>query len=629
MVRRGLIVRFGVVGSVLTTLVAGCAGEPRNDVDPPDTDLISVFYPVDGVVRGLGLPGAVPSNVDRIYVRAHPTSTLSCSPVNEDGSFEFRVVAVDNDILEMTGAFGSQCDERGAPSFVRVPISPLPPVDFVCCHGGGSNGTCQSITAFENGDACPDEQTGVPTCTFDQDCGSLEGEKLLINEGQITVSPPNESGTVTIEGVVEYENALVRVQNLKLSPLGYETRLTRRATIANDKGQFRFENFVAAGDDELAVQIQDLNGFRSPAIGKTVPDAPLGGLDIIGVYAYEDLEGDQEGPIAIHVAPYGIDGRGMCPDSGVPDDWICYTGGVTHEMLNIVDVQVVSTNVSPNLTPTPTSSSSPNFEFNTGVIGDVRSGAQDIVIVLDLSEEAAPTFTERQIQIEEVKQFIDRLRSRDRVAAVVMTGYEEGAMVGGGLVRFDARANLKAGLDAYVQTDQAAGSVSGSLEGLVLASKILRDAGSLNGKVVMLVAQPPNQEDEIGDDKPTLFQTRVAAAFEGVLGPVGSTVPVYETHILGLDLVPETGNFTVLNDIVDFTQGRYWSTTTTDPGDLEQTLTDLLQELSGAFVLLYNMDVPCVGKSMTLDITLELALGEQRATSTYRGPVRIQRGCQQ
>ncbi len=44
------------------------------------------------------------------------------------------------------------------------------------------------------------------------------------------------------------------------------------------------------------------------------------------------------------------------------------------------------------------------------------------------------------------------------------------------------------------------------------------------------------------------------------------------------------------------------------------------------------MSVPCgMGvneKSMTLDMTLELAIGgEQRAMSSYRGPIRIQGGC--
>ena len=71
-----------------------------------------------------------------------------------------------------------------------------------------------------------------------------------------------------------------------------------------------------------------------------VPDAELAGLDIVGVYAFEDLGGGELGPLILHLRPFGIDGRGMCPDREGPPAPVCYTGGIDHSMVTITRQQI-------------------------------------------------------------------------------------------------------------------------------------------------------------------------------------------------------------------------------------------------------------------------------------------------
>ncbi len=624
---------FGAVAGLGVLLLAGCSGSPKNDIDPPDLDLVSVFYPVDGLVLGFGEPGAAPEGVDHVAVQAYPTSTGACAEVEDDGSFQFSVVAIDNDVLEVTGALGTGCGVRGAPAFTRVPASPLPPVDYVCCF---PTGTCQSKQNNDDGMPCPEAATGVATCEEDTHCGVLEGEYLDLEPEQIIVSSPDASGRVSIEGRVGYPGALVRVRNLGLSPLGLPSPDGRHATITDQNGNFSLTRVPASGDDELSVQVQDLNGFRSPPIGKRVPDAELVGLDIVGVYAYEDLEAYKRGPLALHIAPYGLDLKGMCPDDGQPGDWICYTGGVTHDMITGLTMTEVSSGGVLDATPTATVAGSASLQYNTGVIGDVRSAKQEIVIVLDLSESATPTGTDRQIQIEEVKRMIDQIRARDRIGAVVVEGWDVATRVNPtigentGMHRFEERGTLKAALDAYIRNPEE-DSVSGALAGLTEAGSMLRSAGSANGKIVMLLAQAPSarfEETSTGQSQEEAYFDRRNAAFDAVVGRAELFQVRFPTHVIGLGLVNQSqDDFSFVQDVTDFSRGRYWASSKS-AADIRQTLTDVQQELSGSFILLYDINTPCTGKSMSLDVQLTLELDEtQRATAQWSGPVRIAGGC--
>jgi hypothetical protein len=633
MVERELGKRFGAFAGVGVLLLAGCGGSPKNDIDAPDIELISVFYPVDGLVLGLGQAGAMPPEVDRVSVQAFPTNTSNCVPLEDDGSFTFSVVAIDNDVLEISGAIGEGCAVRGAPAFTRVPESPLPPVDFVCCF---PTGTCQSKANREEGMACPEPATGVATCEIDAHCGVLEGEYLDLAPEQIVVGQPDANGRVSIEGRVGYPGALVRVRNLGLSPLGFEEPSGRYATITDQDGNFMMDRVPASGDDELAVQLQDLNGFKSPPIGKRVPDAALAGVDIVGVYAYQNLEADTRGQLAVHLSPYGVDNKGICPDGGDPEDWICHTGGVTHSMVETLSiVEVTGTE---DLMPMPTEPvpGSVTLQYTTGVVGDVRSASQDVIIVLDLSQTATPMDVDRQIQIEEVKRMIDQIRARDRVGAVVVEDWGIATRINAannaigetGLHSFQQRDLLKAGLDAYIRNPED-DSVSDAVQGLTEAGLMLRRAGAANGRIVMLIAQPPGPDYEDAADefaREELYTQRRNAAFDAVVGRAELFQVRYPTNIIGLGLENEN-DFSFLQDISDFSRGRYWPTTKS-AADLRQTLTDVQQELAGSFILLYDIQTPCTGKSMTLNVSLSLAFGpEQRADAQWSGPVRIAGGC--
>ena len=158
---------------------------------------------------------------------------------------------------------------------------------------------------------------------------------------------------------------------------------------------------------------------------------------------------------------------------------------------------------------------------------------------------------------------------------------------------------------------------------------MLRRAGSTNGKIVLLLATAPGAEYESAMDsqeRQAAYDVRKNIAFDAVLGASAGVDVSYQTHILGMNLARQD-DFSFLEDITDFSRGRYWATTDV-ASELRQTLTDVQQELSGAFILLYDMDVPCVGKSMTLELSIDLVIDQSsRASSTYRGPVRIARGC--
>src|SRR5687768_5393137 len=167
---RGSGLRFWVVASLATS----CAGEtPPNELPPPDLLKISVFYPVDGLVRGRALEGSISHpRVTHVRIASHPTKGETIVPVQMDGSFSFSVIAISDDLLEISAATDDKASERGEPVYLVVPPTPLPPPKFVCCGArDGRNGTCQDEDSARAGNPCPDAATGTTQCQVDRDCG--------------------------------------------------------------------------------------------------------------------------------------------------------------------------------------------------------------------------------------------------------------------------------------------------------------------------------------------------------------------------------------------------------------------------------------------------------------------------
>ena len=128
------------------------------------------------------------------------------------------------------------------------------------------------------------ERCAEPT----RECGFEEGEWIEFDLDRLSVGQPDARGRVSVSGFAE-RNSLVTVTNRGLSGVGRPQQQPFQRTLSSDVGEFRFATFKAHGDDELVLQVQDLNGFRSPAVSVLVPDAALEGVDVTGVFPWRPL----------------------------------------------------------------------------------------------------------------------------------------------------------------------------------------------------------------------------------------------------------------------------------------------------------------------------------------------------
>jgi hypothetical protein len=92
-------------------------------------------------------------------------------------------------------------------------------------------------------------------------------------------------------------------------------------------------------------------------------------------------------------------------------------------------------------------------------------------------------------------------------------------------------------------------------------------------------------------------------------------------------------NVQLVRDIAGFSaRGQF--NNVPSPLELSDALLDAVGDLSGAYVLLYDMMIPqCVGKSAQLNMTVTVNLrtasgGVQSKTGSYRGPLEIRGSCQ-
>lgn len=627
MARASALVLHLIAAPCAASLLACTHGTPSKG-SRPDADRILIFYPVDGLVQGRGLEGTFPPDVSRVFVRAHPGGARVIQHLGAGGSFRFALTASSGDAIEIAAVLDERGTERGEAVFLEVPPTPIQliPEEFVCCaataHGAG---TCQSSAQARDGAPCP--TVGARDCRRNEDCGVLEGEYLLVDPDTFTVTPPNEDGMISVSGQVQ-PSTLIQMENRALTALGEPSPVRRTAQLTDRDGRFALNRIRARGDDELVFRVLTLGGFRSAEVARLVPDSPLAGVDIIGVFPLDQapLTNGARGEIAVLVAPYGIDQRGLCPDSAVPGspEWtqVCFTGGLTHDMVELSSFTLDGLDLDARVAaPTPE-------RPLRGRIGDVRAGPLDVVVALDMSA-AAESKAAFSVRREVVETFIRNARQRDRVG-IALFGLTPAPDHPGGTRRLlharerdsglrgaDARDEL---LTAVGALSAAAGAPKPNLFAAVEeASRMLTDAESSRGRIIVLAGQEPRLTP---DDR--------RAAFDAALAAVGSNAsgPRFVVDIVGLDLAPGDPDYDPLavngmQDLTFFSEGRYLETVARE---LDQTFADLRATMYGGVALLYDVFIgPTVGKSGNIQLSLEVALkgGAERATASYQGPLRV------
>lgn len=642
--------------ALLLLLLTACTGAtPENEFRAPVADLITVFYPIyDGTVYGRGLPGAMPdSALPLVRIDSALSNTTEIAPVRADGSFDFDLLAAANDTLELRGVSDTTKTALVGPStFFKVPPTRFNTDEYFCCiPAQATGGYCESELEREErlrtNRPCPDVLGGLGTaCTSDNDCGVLETERVLIDRTRITVSPPNEDGQVEVSGTVS-ENALVTVENRKLNGVGIRSRIVRSARISSDEGVFRFPNVSAQGDDELVLQVQLLNGFKSAPTSFKVPDAEMVGVDVLGAEAWEGasvLRNGYRGTIAIYIAPYGKDDRGICPDStGGPAT--CYTGGLTHEMVEFFTENDEAPTIddvaaTPRITtPVP---SQPGLEYNRGWDGDVRAASQDLVVVLDMSAAAAaadPTGT----RFSQVRTLIQELRARDRVGVVLFGGNKANGY--GGSVAWDdpnAGGNAKVPVIGLrwlgvpeVEVGRSGTGLRGQAERQILLNELmaLNDAdaaddgadvadgirsaldmlvqgNSVNSRIAVIAATKQDSPEAKLDETKGIYDPKHIEELIGLtqaiprVGQIGVPITLIDIND------QEPANDRIADEVVAFS-GNPGDGTTTEISieNLEGALEELRRTIAGSFILLYDMCVPKkVGKRGSLEFRLRVRL---------------------
>lgn len=613
---------LGVRGMALGLVVAvGCTGDtPSGDISPPDVSKITVFYPVDGLVRGRGVPGAFDGRQPNVRIAAHPSGTETITSVLPDGSFEFAIIAVSDDVLEISAAIDNKASARGDPAFIRVPPTPLPLPGFVCCQPAN---LCQAEADADLGLDCPTRIEGVTVdCANDNECKRLGEERLPIDPGLIQVSAPSPDGLIEVSGVLQ-PDAVITLVNRGQKGLGMGGGGSEAVKIADERGAFQFQGFRARGDDELVIQGRDLLGFRTPELSIIVPDAPLEGLDIIGAVPIETLEPPNVGKIAILMTPYGTDGLGICPDSGL-NPRLCLSGGLTHQMVTNISAEVADVPKTP--VPTATSAVVPN---NRGILGDAFGGPQNIMIVLDMSDKAnTPERDENGRRFDDVENYIRGLRSRDYVGLITFGATNQ---VVSELVDNSQRGNLINQLNAL--RDQAPEGESNIFAAVGQAAERLRaDPSKRTGRIVVITTVDESGKQGLdGMGAPTGSTLEFDNALDAANPPNGESFTVDIMAVQVPDQVQNMdgsidGNKELLRSLAGFTGGEFYDISSIEA--LTLRIADLMTRQFGAFILLYDLEIPCeADKASVLELTVDLKItgveGDRTATATYRGPLSV------
>jgi hypothetical protein len=429
------------------------------------------------------------------------------------------------------------------------------------------------------------------------------------------VSAPDPRGLVTVSGVAP-PRSLVIIQNRGLSALGERAPRQRFGQVADDLGNFSFARLSARGDDELVVQARDLLGYRSASVSVLVPDAELAGIDVIGAFAWETLTNGRPGVVAVNLAPFGVDGRGICPDSKESHD-VCFTGGMTHAMVALENVTVDGEPVNP--LPARTSTAAP---YNRGLEGDVRAGPRDVVVLVDLGS-LVGALDEDGRRFAAIGSFVESMRRRDRVAVMaygesverLTVALEGGVYRETGLRAFEERRALTDALRALAARTPGGPTQPGPA--VEVAAEMLREeARSTRARIVVITGPlAPATDAERAE-----MRRRASRA---VAQDPDTGFPGYTVDVVALGLPPGARELEALADLAAFSGGALFSASL---DGLQQSLADLGAVMSGSFILLYELPIPeRSGKSATIRFDLESFLGgTERVRTSHVGPLRIQ-----
>ena len=605
------------LAAAAVAVVVGCSAEtPPPAFGPIEVAGLYVYYPTggraaQGLVRGRGLPGTVPDGADRVVVRSHPSGHRVEVPLAPDGGFGFRVIAISGDVLELRAAGGDPL-ALGAPVFVEVPPSVEPFVPHVCCP---RTNTCQSIYDRDNGLPCPPPAPGLVRCEVDEDCAPYENQALPLEPDDVRVTAPDARGRVSVRGEV-VPNALVTIANVGKSAvappdpaearaLGRRDPGLRLELIADDRGRFTLEDVPAVGDDELVVVLYDLLGFRSAPYGLRVPDPPLAGVDVLGVTAWTPLVEGRTGRLAVRLAPFGADGRGLCPDDPDPADGLelCVGGGLDHRMVEILEARIGD--VPLDLTPAQTG---PDLPYRRGIEGDVRAPPSRVVLIVGRTLDPVP-----EPAVEAIATYVEQLRPRDRVAWVDAFRFHPRLAVPFTGDRTGVAERLRSDLSEFAEGFQ--GDLLLLVEDAV--ERLRSIDGGAGGRVLVVTGIPPADDDyrDLAD--------RVLDLAEGTpsRGPV--PIDVVSTVELGPAAGDARARLDALTDLARFSEGE--ARTGLRPEELGDAMSRLLGRQLGSFLLLYDVAIPpgaAAGGELSIRLQVEIDASGP-AETTYRGPLRV------
>jgi hypothetical protein len=620
---------FGGLGLGIFVALAACTGKtPAGAIQAPDPSKITVFFPVDDYVYGRGEAGAFQSGVLFVSISAYPTTTNNVVQVQPNGSFDFFLQAVSDDILEFAGASDKLGNGRGDPTYIRVPPTVLPPEAHVCCE---PQGTCQRLSDALQHARCPDRQTGATQCATEADCFKEDLRVLPIKKELMRISSPNPDGHIDIQGSGVPPNALIHLENRGQRAVGGLDRGIREAKIIDVNGSFKFTNIIARGDDEIVLEVRDLQGFRSPELSILVPDAQLDSIDILGGYAYDRPQLGASNLLALRFRPRGIDGFGICPDS-TESPILCFTGGLTHDMVSIdtVDYHCHSNVAIPAPEPYPNGGSL--LALNRGTEGDPLSNDKRVVLIIDLSKNAyaldsagdrmtaAEDFVRNMPKHDrlaiysfgmgnQVQQQVDLLKRNTfcnrtlpsgmtTIMTTETTKIEFNDPTTNGLVSLTEQNNVNAAintLEMMRMRSTSAPNVPGDSDlfpAITTAAKFLA-VDSLEANALIVVVTLSNPKGAYSDPKGTEAEScsQFNDAYDATATNLDIGFPGIPVYIVSTALANPDPN---LGSLSDFTGGQLNNL----PGprhttDFFEGLQDTLGLLSGDYVLFYNVHVPC------------------------------------
>jgi len=168
-------------------------GPTATDETGPDPSRVRVYFPFHGRVSGLGLAAPVPDGYAFVKIRSPDDSVIV--PHRADGSFEFSITAVGEDVLEMSHVTSDALERlESRPTSIEVPLAAVPLTDLFCCPWPSGGGACQSVEE----PTCVMRSDHQSWCSSDDDCHDLTDRFALDPDG-VRVRPAEQAGTIVVD----------------------------------------------------------------------------------------------------------------------------------------------------------------------------------------------------------------------------------------------------------------------------------------------------------------------------------------------------------------------------------------------------------------------------------------------